>query len=384
MSRTEERPQFIFPIQGDVMVGQADGVLTDEGLQIRSLVKAANAQRITVNGVEAKREEAGIFSAKVILDGRVNRLEALDPDKNQGQTITVYNFQKAYHKYRFTVDDFIRGFEDIHLHRNEYSSIFENPYLKIFKDAHDKYGSKVHINAFYETGDGSFDLSQMTDRFRDEFTANAEWLSFSFHARREHPDLPYQDKSYDEVKKDCLLVTNELRRIVGSAALRNTTTLHWGGSSVYGTRALRALGYRALCAYLILCHGEDYYKGVYEDGQPIVSYHLSREQVEHAEHRCFWVDTEEDVVFAKLHMVLNAGDLTANRVEAFLDDLSARPTESGFIQMVIHEQHFYPDYVAYEPDYRQRIMMMADWMQRHGYTPASLSDIIEENEATVI
>ena len=75
-------------------------------------------------------------------------------------------------------------------------------------------------------------------------------------------------------------------------------------------------------------------------------------------------------------MVLNAGDLTADRVAPFLDALYARPAESGFIQMVIHEQHFYPDYTAYESDYRERIMEMARWMQEHGYRPVSLSDVI--------
>ena len=190
------------------------------------------------------------------------------------------------------------------------------------------------------------------------------------------PDLPYQNKRYEEVREDALLVNRELKRIVGEKALRNTTTLHWGACTVQGTRALRSLGYRALCAYLTFCHSEN--SPCYQNGDPMVSYHLTGEQVAHAEHRCFFVDTEEDMIFAKLHMVLNAGDLTADRVEAFLDELSANPSASACIQMVIHEQYFYPDYVAYEPDYEQRILTMAKWMQTHGYAPMSLSEIIEE------
>lgn len=136
------------------------------------------------------------------------------------------------------------------------------------------------------------------------------------------------------------------------------------------------MGYRALCGYFTFCRGEPHYEGCYEQGEPIVSYYLKQEQVANLEHRCFWVDTREDIVFARLHMVLNAGDLTADRVAPFLDALYARPAESGFIQMVIHEQHFYPDYTAYESDYRERIMEMARWMQEHGYRPVSLSDVI--------
>ena len=375
--------QFLFPIHGDVMVGAADGVWVDDSLQITATVQADKAQHITVNGVPASKNADGTFSAAVLLDGRFNRLTAVNEDTNEQQTISVYVFKKAYHKYRFTVDDFILGFQDLNAHRNEYTTIFQNPYLQCFKKAHDLYGSKVHINAFYETYDGAFNLSMMTDRYRDEFTANADWLTFSFHARSEMPDLPYADKSYEEVKQDCLLVVRELRRIVGDKAVRNTTTLHWGAATLDGTRALRSLGYRALCAYMICCKGEDYYTDWYKNGDPIVSYYLTREQVEHAEHRCFFVDPEEDIIFAKLHMVLNAGDLTADRVAPFLDKLSSDPSASAFIQMVIHEQFFYPDYSAYEPDYGDRILTMAKWMHDHGYASASLSDIIEETDTPV-
>jgi hypothetical protein len=380
MNENSTSPHFIFPVNGDVMVGEADGVWVNNSLKIHVLLKSSADGQITVNGVSAQRENDGTFSADVLLDGRVNRLQAVNADSGESETITVYVFAKAYHKYRFTVDDFILAFRDLHEHRNEYKSIFENAYLGVFKKAHDLYGSKVHINAFYETYDGSFNLSMMTDKYREEFEANSDWLSFSFHSRSEMPDLPYQNKSYDEVRGDALLVIRELRRIVGSSSLRNTTTLHWGACSVNGTRALRSLGYRALCAYLTVCRGENYYTGYYMNGDPIVSYHLTHEQTIHAEHRCFVVDTDEDVVFAKLHMVLNAGDLPANRVEAFLDDLSSRPSEGGFIQMVIHEQYFYPDYAAYEPDYAERILTMARWMHEHGYEPISLSEIIEEND----
>ncbi len=371
--------RFLFPLHGDVMVGAADGVWVNDSLQIIATVQADDAQRVTVNGIPATKNADGTFSAAVLLDGRFNRLTAVNAATGEQQTISVYVFKKAYHKYRFTVDDFILGFRDLHAHRDDYATIFQNPYLQCFKKAHDLYGSKVHINAFYETGDGAFNLSMMTDRYREEFTANADWLTFSFHARSEMPDLPYAHESYETVRRDCLLVTQELRRIVGEKAMRNTTTLHWGAATKEGTRALRALGYRALCGYLIRCKGEDYYTPCYQEGEPIVSYYLSREQVDHAEHRCFWVDPEEDIVFAKLHMVLNAGDLTADRVELFLDKLSENPSASACIQMVIHEQYFYPDYCAYEPDYGERILTMAKWMHEHGYEPASLSEIIEES-----
>lgn len=376
MKDRERTPSFLFPRDGDVMVGGADGAVCDGGLMITAVIAAPAGAAVLVNGMPARRNAEGLFEADVLLDGPHNRLEATDATTSAGETVTVYVFWRAWRTYRFTVDDFIRSFQNLNEHRDVYGSIFEDPYLGLFRDAHLLYGSRVHINAFYGTDDGAFDLSMMTDRFRPEFEANADWLSFSFHALREHPDQPYRSVGYETMKRDCMRAVGELRRVVGDAALRDTTTLHWGASNLEGARALRAMGYRALCGYFTFCRGEPHYEGCYEQGEPIVSYYLKQEQVANLEHRCFWVDTREDIVFARLHMVLNAGDLTADRVAPFLDALYARPAESGFIQMVIHEQHFYPDYTAYESDYRERIMEMARWMQEHGYRPVSLSDVI--------
>lgn len=383
MSQTKQGPRFLFPLDGDVMVGPADGTVRAGGLQITARLQAPAGAAVRINGVPARWAGPGLLEAEVLLEGWYNRLEAVDQATGASQTVTVYVFWRAWKGYRFTVDDFIRSFQNIHAHRDTYRSIFEDPYLGVFEEAHRRYGSKVHINAFYATDDGAFNLSMMTDRFRPEFEANAHWLTFSFHALREHPDLPYAGAAYTAVRDDCLRTAAQLRRVVGSAALEDTTTLHWGAATLAGARALRAMGYRALCGYFTFCRGEPYYIGCYAPGQTIVSYYLTDEQVANLEHRCFWVDTREDIVFARLHLILNAGDLPAERVGPALDELSRRPGESGFIQMVIHEQHFYPDYVAYEPDYRERIMAMARWMEEHGYRPVSLSDILDERGPAV-
>ena len=153
--------------------------------------------------------------------------------------------------------------------------------------------------------------------------------------------------------------------------LRDTTTLHFGACTADGVRALRAFGFRGLCGYLTFA----------PDGETLVSYHLTHDQVAHAETREGWYDAAEDVVFAKLDFVLNDPALTADCVAPFLDELARRPHERELIQMVIHEQYFYPDYALYEPDYAQRIWEMARWMHEHGYRSASLSEMIREEDA---
>lgn len=360
---------FLQPSDGDLLVGGADGEFRDGRFFAQVRVRA-EADALSVNGVPVDRSDDGDFRAMVPLDGLRGRLEARD--ENGGRAaITVFRLRGAEKTYRFTVDDCIRCFEDLTRRQECYRSIFENPYLAVFARAHERYGSKVHLNVFYESEDGSFNLSMMTDRFRDEFIRNSDWLSLTFHARREFPNAPYRTASYEEIYRDCVQCTREIIRFAGREVLRDTTTLHFGACTADGVRALRAFGFRGLCGYLTFA----------PDGETLVSYHLTHDQVAHAEAREGWYDAAEDVVFAKLDFVLNDPAFTADRVAPFLDELARRPHERELIQMVIHEQYFYPDYALYEPDYAQRIWEMARWMHEHGYRSASLSEMIREEDA---
>lgn len=360
--------RFVTPVEGDILITGIDGVIENGKLtaQIRVAADAApGAGAPTVNGI-ASEWDGEAFLANVPLACGPNTLTASLPTGEEA-VIRVWWLRGAEKKYRFTVDDCIRCFEDLTANQDKYESLFENPYLAIYKEAHDKYGSKVHINVFHDSVDGKFNLSMMTDRFREEFRANADWMTFTFHAQREFPDEPYKTASYEKVSEDCARCVAEIERFAGPEVLTESTTLHWGASNEEGTRALRAAGYKALCGYLCF-DGK---------GDPLVSYHLTGEQTAHAEKREGWVDFENDVLFAKLDFVLNAPEFTADAVAPYLDRLAKIPHEGQFIQMVIHEQYFYPDYHHYEPDYAERILNMAKWMYEHGYESVSLTDLVK-------
>jgi len=359
-----DRIRFLSPIEGDILISRADGSVKNGVLLAPVRITADCAP--CVNGVPA-RYSGDCYEAMVPLKCGPNEIRAVLPDCSE-KSIRVWWLKGAEMKYRFTVDDCIHCFEDIHLNRNRYASIFDNPYLAIYKEAHDRYGSRVHINCFYESEDGSFNLSMMTDRFREEFRANAHWLTLSFHSRSEFPDAPYENAAYEQVANDCAMCLREIARFAGPEVLRSSTTLHWGAANIDGVRALRDAGYKALCGYLCFT----------KKGDPLVAYHLSREQVAHAGKREGWVDFDAGVVFMKLDFVLNDDKIPAETVAPLLDELSTRPHEGRFIQMVIHEQYFYPDYHHYEPDYADRILNMARWMHEHGYESVSLTELVEE------
>jgi hypothetical protein len=362
---TNNRICFISPVDGDVLLTGFDGDCLNGSLVISICLKAAAGREITVNGVQATEFDRGVYSAKVPIDGYFNRLEAVDQKTDRSETIQVYWFKKAAKKCCFTIDDCILALEDINNHKESYTSIFESPYLGLLKDVHDQYGTCVHINLFYQSQSG-FNLSEMTDKFKSEFILNSSWLHFTFHAFQEFPDKPYRNASYDKVKKDYQLVTNEIMRFAGKEVLSNCTTLHWGEANVYGIRALRSMGINSLACYFTFD----------QDNHTVVSYYLSNDQVHHAADRDFWVDNQENIIFVKLDAVLDK--IPADQIEKHFNELAMHPHQSGFIETVIHEQYFYSSYENYEPDYRERVLNLAKWLNGHGYEPAFLSDVISE------
>ena len=56
----------------------------------------------------------------------------------------------------FFIDDVIWIFRD--LTRQQPASLFDNPFLKALKTAHDRYGLKVQLHVFYILGNSSIGI----------------------------------------------------------------------------------------------------------------------------------------------------------------------------------------------------------------------------------
>ena len=76
----------------------------------------------------------------------------------------------------FFIDDVIWTFRD--LARQKPASLFDNSFMRMLKENHDKYGLTVQLNLFYSTdvyyGNDFFNLSEMPDCYKDEFQANKD------------------------------------------------------------------------------------------------------------------------------------------------------------------------------------------------------------------
>ena len=124
-------------------------------------------------------------------------------------------------KVYFYIDDVIWPFRDITRERPK--SIFDQHLLKMLKEAHDKYGLKVTINCFYRTDysytDDEFTLAEMTDAYKAEWQANADWLKIGFHSKQEFPDYPLINVEYDDMKNQYMRFVNEVKRFAGEEVL---------------------------------------------------------------------------------------------------------------------------------------------------------------------
>lgn len=365
----DDKPlHFIFPIDGDCL-NSFDGIVTKEAFKIKAVVFAAPGSHVTVNGAETEFDGKN-YSAWITLSPKSTVLTATDGVNSD--VIKVFDVRQTEKKYRISSDDNILFLRDINNHKDTYKSIFENPYLAVYKRAHDLYGAKVHINLFYETDELNtfkqnreyFNLSMMTDKFKPEFEQNSDWLRFSFHANAEYPDKPYRHTSALRIAQDAQKVMEQIKRFAGDKSLAKVTTVHWGEATRDCTVALRKLGYRALAGYFEFT----------SDKKPLVAYYYPDNLISHVGARDFWVNTQDDILHARIDLVMNAfkySDLIPR-----LEKIRQQPHRAGFLELMIHEQYFYPYYSRYIPEFEKIVTDAAGWAYNNGYTGAFFSDLL--------
>lgn len=348
---------FISPIDGD-MLNSYDGKEVDGSLQIQVRFQAPRDMNLKVNGKGA-RFENGMYIADVQLKDYENRIEVVDIGSGKKTGIVVYRLRNIIDRYRLSLDDNIWFLKDISVNSGIYKSIFENPYLGFLREIHNQYGTRIHLNIYFQT-DG-FKLSQMSQKYKGEWKDNAGWLRLSFHALQNDPDKPYIHAGYDEVKRDCEMVNEQIRRFAGEELMGPVTTLHWGEATVEGCRALRDSGYTGLAGYFNL------------ESEP-VSYYLDMEKRKHINNRYIWRDNHEGIIFSRMATVINT--LKLDEIVPRLDGLRSNAHKLPYADLMIHEEYFYPFYHEYQPDFRQKVHVAVKWAADHGYQPAFLSECI--------
>lgn len=351
MAHYSQKPvQITAPWDGDVL-NRHDGVESDDGLTVRVEGTAPPGEPVTVNDIEADRDGAA-FRADVLLTAPDNLITARSPAG--ADEITVLYDRASYPRYRFSVDDNILFLKD--LSEQMPASIFDHWYLAFWREMHERFRAKIHINIYHQTE--GFALPLMPDRWREEWAANAHWLHLSFHGLQNEPAWIYRNAPARRLARDFEWVMDEIYRFATPAVTSDTTTVHWAEATREGVVALYQRGIRKLIAL----------PGFHPDGSPRTTYHLDRTQVQHLLERDAWRDPDTGMIFISCDEVVNS--YTPEEVPQVLDRQAQSPHTCELIELLIHEQYFREELTAnYRPDIRERVIAALQWVSERGYEP---------------
>ena len=255
-------------------------------------------------------------------------------------------------KFCFTVDDNIRFLKEIT--ENHCTSIFDHPYIAMYKRLHEEFGLKVQLNLFYQME--NFDLSQMSDAYYDEWKANADWLKLSFHSEMEN-FRPYETSGYAKVYNDCKRVNEQIKRFASPAALANTTTIHYCLLTESGLRAVEDNGVVGLLGLF----------GTNE--KPRTSYDIDDGNA--ARIRTGEILKVGNISFASIDIILNCYS-----EEKILEQL-AFISQRDCIKVMIHEQYFYEDYFRYQPEFEEKLRSTFSFLRENGYQSSFYESLIQ-------
>lgn len=295
-------------------------------------------------------------------------------------------------KVQFFIDDIIWVLRD--LTREKPASLFDNNYMAILKRAHDEYGVKVQLNAFYRTsfwyGDDEFSLSDMTDAYKKEWEDASDWLKIGFHSKEEWPDYPYINADYDLVDSNFKLIKNEVVRFAGEKTFAYSVVPHWAPISRDGIKALYDNGIRVCYATygekvpyegngaslpygheFRLLHNRKPETGIYNKvtrdlaiARALCSYnHVPEDEYMDCMGK---FKTVKDKEIGMCYTTAAQAVLNLIPLDILEEELS-KFTNQEYLSIGNHEQYYYSDYYAYQPDYAEKIYTMGRIMKENGF-----------------
>ena len=346
------------PMDGAVMHRRL-GRTVAEGLEIDVHGSAPNGARVLVQGKAATRAGQD-FHATAVLKGRETEIVAcLSDDAAQSSRVRVLWDQQSQKRYRFVIDDNSFFLRDITQHN--YRSLFDCFYLKMLRDLNQKYDACFTLNIYYTTGE-DWNLRQFPDKYRDEWKDNAHWLRLAFHAYANDPPRPYQDVPAERLIADVDLVAGEIERFAGLDAYSPPVVIHWGMTRPAAWKALYQRGSRVLGGYF----------RQNRDGQWDINYRVDDQRSEWLSRHDLLKDFASGIIFSKVDIVVNSTPLA--EIVPRLNRVAADPAQGEIIDLLTHEQYFWPFYENYLPDHAQRMDRAVELLTRGGYKPVFLQD----------
>ena len=304
------------------------------------------------------------------------------------------------------IDDVIFLFRDLATQRPK--SCWDHFFLKALREAHDRYGLRVQLNVFYRndvyygTRGAEFTLKDMPDVWKAEFQAAKDWLRFGFHSYSEFPDYPWINAGYDDVVWTWNLLTREVERFAGPGMFAKAVTPHWGPMSKEGCVALRDCGVKAIwvSAGKRYAYNRDRTVLPYGHGMRVENFrkpetavfwrpgggddisvsacgynHLLPDQVAITRGTYNWL---HDKATGCNFMTFGCGAPCLNLYK--LEDIPARMREvlgNEYLIHATHEEYWYPDYFAYQPDSREKLLTAVKMVHDAGYQYFFIEDKVD-------
>lgn len=349
------------------MLTYAAGERVGDDLKIKVKFNATFNRTLTLDGQPLEEYHPGYYRCDYVLKDYKTTLTVKDENSGEEWSTDVYFLKKAYKKYRISLDDNIWFLQNLTENKDVYKSMFEDPYLALLKSVHDKFGTKFHINIYYETPrHGGFNLSQMTDKFKNEFKENSHWMRLSFHANADYPPRPYWYASYEQAHFEMERVHKEILRFAGEEAFAKTvTTVHCGDCSVEAAKAFRDLGVKAFVASYRWDSDSDLDIRMYCDGEQCMLLNKYG----------FYYDKEFDIIHFSYYYPIQHTE------PEFYDEGLKNKAEAmpkyPYREFCLHEQYFYPEFHLYQNNYYEKLCTVASLCQRDGYEPIFADELFE-------
>ena len=303
----------------------------------------------------------------------------------------------------FYIDDVIWPYRDIA--RDKPESIFDQILLSMLKEAHVKYGIKVVLNSFYRTdyyyGDEDFSLADMPDTYKAEWEANSDWLKIAFHAKQEFPDYPHINIDYEDMKKMYARFKNEVIRFAGENTLSSAFNPHWSPVSKEGLKAMVEEGIN-ICSVTVgdkkeydgnpsnlpyghaarLLNNRKPESGVWYRGSldkaisnSLCGYnHISTDESTRIKYTQDVIYNDEMDVYYKVFC--NSGCLNLHALED-IEKAMQNALGQEYLCFATHEQYSYPDYFAYQPESRDKLMKACECVDKCGYEYIFVEDLLK-------
>lgn len=351
--------KILDPIHGAVLHARL-GRPVAAGLEIDVHGVAPAGAAISVNGRSAARD-GDKFRGVAVLKERENEIVvvAQNGGERSEARVRVLWDRHSQKRYRVAIDDNSFFLRDVT--QQGYRSLFDCFYLKMLRDLNKKYGAKFTLNIYFTTGD-DWNLRQFPDKYRGEWKDNADWLRLAFHAYANDPPRPYQDAPVEKLLTDLDLIAGEIRRFAGPETHSPPIVVHWGMTRPEAWRPLYERGSRVLGGY--------FRKNT--SGQYDVNYRVDDARCEWLSRHDLLKDFPSGIVFSKIDIIVNTTPL--EKVVPTLEQAANDPCQGEILDMLTHEQYFWPYYKNYLPDHAQRMDRAIEFATSRGYKPVFLQD----------